>query len=122
VTTISPKLRKGIPEILPLLKEQNPDLDDRLERQQVNEKAVNQAGASCVTCGTKTGPFNADHKDPLAVEFLSTGTIDKTKMRSVEAVQSQCAGCSNKQGGELRKITRKVIEQIKAKNNAQSGQ
>ena len=85
-------------------------------------QAVNQSNASCVTCGTKKGPFNADHKDPLAVEHLSKGTIDKTKMRSVGAVQSQCKDCSNKQGGELRKVTRVANEKIKEKNNAQPGQ
>jgi RHS repeat-associated protein len=75
--------------------------------------AVNQTGASCITCGATQGPFNADHKTPLAVEFLSTGVIDKTKMRSVEAVQSQCKTCSNIQGGKLRQVTQKANKTVK---------
>jgi hypothetical protein len=57
----------------------------------------------------------------LAVEQLTTGTIDKTKMRSVEAVQPQCRGCSNKQGGTLRKITGDANKKIIQKNNGKSG-
>ncbi len=56
--------------------------------------AVNQIGARCATCGTDQGPFIADHKNVLVIEHISTGTIDKKKMRSLNAVQSQCAGCS----------------------------
>jgi RHS repeat-associated protein len=82
-------------------------------------KAVNQPGSQCVTCGTTVGPFNADHITPLSVEQLSTGTIDKKNMRSTKAVQSQCVNCSNVQGGEVRKATQKVQEQLKNKQNGQ---
>jgi RHS repeat-associated protein len=78
-------------------------------------KAVNQTNAKCATCGTTQGPFNADHIVPLSIEHLSTGTIDKTSMRSVKVVQSQCKDCSNEQGGNLRQVTREANQKIKKK-------
>ena len=67
--------------------------------------AVNQPGSTCATCGTTKGPFVADHKNPLAIENISTGTIDKKKMRSLNAVQPQCEGCSNHQSQQVRKAS-----------------
>lgn len=40
-------------------------------------------------------------------------------MRSLEAVQSQCKDCSNKQGGHLRNATQKANKEIKKKNNGE---
>jgi hypothetical protein len=42
--------------------------------------------------------MNADHKDPLVMEYYRNGEIDKTKMREKSAVQPQCPTCSNRQG------------------------
>ena len=59
-------------------------------------------GQPCVDCGAVGGTQRADHKTPLAVEYYSTGQIDKQKMKSLDAVQPQCATCSNKQGAALK--------------------
>jgi RHS repeat-associated protein len=85
-------------------------------------KAVNQTNAQCATCKTTKGPFVADHKTPLAVEHLSTGTVNKVQMRSLSAVQSQCKTCSSKQGGQLRQVTQKANKTIKNNTNDTSSQ
>jgi RHS repeat-associated protein len=84
-------------------------------------KAANQSGATCATCGTTEGPFVADHKTPLAIEHISTGTIDKKKMRSVDAVQSQCEGCSLDQSSKVRKASQQANQIIKKNQNGKSG-
>ena len=53
----------------------------------------------------------ADHKKPLVKEYYETGTIDKKKMRSVDAVQPQCPTCSAKQGADMSRYSK---EQKKA--------
>jgi RHS repeat-associated protein len=55
----------------------------------------------CVTCGTD-GKMYADHKTPLVVEQLKKGKIDRARMKSVDAVQSQCPTCSSRQGQYLK--------------------
>ena len=55
----------------------------------------------CVDCGTTTPSQIADHITPLVKEWYETGTIDKTFMRSLDAVQPQCPTCSAAQGGRL---------------------
>jgi len=57
----------------------------------------------CVDCGSQQARMYADHKLPLVVEKLTTGTINRTRMQSIDAVQPQCASCSGAQGYELRK-------------------
>ena len=51
-------------------------------------------GQPCVDCGTVAPTQVADHKTPLVVEYYTTGTIDKVKMKSIDAVQPQCPQCS----------------------------
>jgi hypothetical protein len=59
-------------------------------------------GKPCVDC-KKVGPVqHADHKKPLVEEHYETGTIDLVNMRSLNAVQPQCSGCSGAQGQRLR--------------------
>jgi RHS repeat-associated protein len=58
-------------------------------------------GKPCVTCGATTRKMVADHKNPLVQEWYETGTINKSRMRSVSAVQPQCPRCSAQQGGRL---------------------
>ncbi len=58
-------------------------------------------GKPCVDCGAVSPRQRADHIEPLVTEYYRTGTIDLAKMRSVEAVQPQCATCSARQGGFL---------------------
>ena len=58
-------------------------------------------GKPCVSCGEAKPKMVADHKTPLVKEHYQTGTIDKTKMKSTDAVQPQCPTCSAKQGAEM---------------------
>ena len=81
-------------------------------------RAVNQPGATCVTCGVSNVRMNADHITPLSIEFLTSGNIDATHMRSLEAVQPQCGNCSNAQGVTLRNITRVVNNQIRLRQSS----
>lgn len=62
-------------------------------------------GKACVDCGELTSKQIADHKTPLVKEYYETGTIDKAKMKSIDAVQPQCPTCSVKQGAEMRKYS-----------------
>jgi hypothetical protein len=62
-------------------------------------------GKACSTCGATGGKMVADHKNPLVKEHYETGSINKKNMRSVDAVQPQCATCSARQGGKLRKYS-----------------
>jgi RHS repeat-associated protein len=63
-------------------------------------------GQPCATCGA-TGQKNyADHKEPLVMEYYRTGSINKTNMRSPDAVQPQCPSCSNQQGGWLSRFSK----------------
>nr|WP_269746280.1 polymorphic toxin type 10 domain-containing protein [Leptospira kirschneri] len=62
-------------------------------------------GKACVDCGELTSKQIADHKNPLVKEYYETGTIDKAKMKSIDAVQPQCPTCSVKQGVEMRKYS-----------------
>ena len=67
-------------------------------------------GKPCVDCGKVTAKQYADHKDPLVKEYYESGTIDLTKMRSLNAVQPQCPACSNIQGGELSQYSKAMKE------------
>lgn len=58
-------------------------------------------GKPCVDCGAFSSKMYADHKKPLVEEYYETGKIDKSKMKSIEAVQPQCPTCSNQQGGKM---------------------
>lgn len=57
-------------------------------------------GKACVDCGKVTSKQVADHKKALVEEYYETGTIDKKRMRELDAVQPQCPTCSAKQGAE----------------------
>ena len=63
-------------------------------------------GKPCVDCGETKPTMVADHKTPLVKEHYETGTIDKTKMNSLDAVQPQCSTCSSKQGAEMSKYSK----------------
>ncbi|MDV7645026.1 RHS repeat domain-containing protein [Acinetobacter sp. PVC-6A] len=65
-------------------------------------------GKPCVDCGTNTSRQVADHKKPLVKEYYETGTIDKTRMRDLNAVQPQCPTCSAKQGAEMSRYSRQM--------------
>jgi len=69
-------------------------------------------GKPCVDCGQTASTMHADHKNPLVKEYYETGTIDKQRMRDVDAVQPQCPTCSNRQGAELSRYSKKKEERI----------
>ena len=69
-------------------------------------------GKPCVDCGALTPRQIADHKTPLVKEHYETGTIDKARMRSLDAVQPQCPSCSNKQGSEMSRYSRVMKDKL----------
>jgi RHS repeat-associated protein len=69
-------------------------------------------GKPCVDCGAVTPKQVADHKTPLVKEHYETGSIDKTRMRSTEAVQPQCPTCSNRQGAGMSRYSREMKENL----------
>ncbi|QKJ30363.1 RHS repeat-associated core domain-containing protein [Mucilaginibacter mali] len=68
-------------------------------------------GKPCVKCGAQDGKRIAGHKKALVKEYYETGKIDKKRMREVDAVQSECATCSPREGAEMSKYSK---EQKKA--------
>jgi hypothetical protein len=79
------------------------------------EQRASVQGQPCVDCGVVTPKQYADHKTPLVKEYYETGKIDVDKMRSVDAVQPQCPGCSNRQGAEMRKYSVEKKEELNLK-------
>jgi hypothetical protein len=72
-------------------------------------------GKPCVDCGKVTAKQVADHKTPLVQEHYKTGTIDKTQMRSLDAVQAQCPTCSARQGAAMSRYSQQQRALIKPK-------
>ena len=58
-------------------------------------------GKTCVKCGGTSTPMVAGHKKALVIEYHQTGTIDKQRMRSIDAIQPECKTCSAREGGML---------------------
>ncbi|ACY15442.1 SpvB/TcaC N-terminal domain-containing protein [Haliangium ochraceum] len=70
-------------------------------------------GKPCVDCGHIAPKQFADHKTPLVKEHYEIGSIDKTRMKEIDAVQPHCPTCSASQGGKLRQYSleqRKILE------------
>ena len=65
-------------------------------------------GKPCVTCGETAAKNVADHKLPLVQEHYTTGTINTTKMRYLEAIQPQCTTCSAQQGAQMSRYSREM--------------
>jgi len=63
-------------------------------------------GKPCVKCGTETPTQVAGHKKAIVEEYYETGTIDKKRMRSLDAVQSECPTCSAREGAEMSRYSR----------------
>ncbi|MBK9263682.1 MAG: hypothetical protein IPM54_28250 [Polyangiaceae bacterium] len=70
-------------------------------------------GKPCVDCGKVAPRQVADHKMPLVKEHYQTGNIDKTRMRSNDAVQPQCPTCSARQGAEMSQYSREQRQRLK---------
>jgi uncharacterized protein RhaS with RHS repeats len=65
-------------------------------------------GNPCVKCGAVGAKMIAGHKKALVEEYYETGTIDKARMRSVEAVQSECTSCSAQEGGMMSQFSKRM--------------
>ena len=77
-------------------------------------------GQPCATCGKDEGQKNvADHKKELVKEYYETGTIDKDRMRSKDAVQPQCEDCSRKQGKEMSDYSKRMKKIIKERTSSE---
>jgi RHS repeat-associated protein len=82
------------------------DVYKRPNNATTKEQRASVQGEACVSCGNKANKMVADHKKPLVQEHYETGTIDKNRMRSKDAVQPQCPTCSAKQGAEMSKYSK----------------
>ncbi|MBL8996487.1 MAG: hypothetical protein JNL44_04135, partial [Gemmatimonadetes bacterium] len=69
-------------------------------------------GKPCVKCGTETEKQVAGHKTALIDEYYATGTIDKTRMRSMDAVQPECPTCSAREGAEKSRLSRQKKKEL----------
>ena len=54
----------------------------------------------------------AGHKKALVEEYYETGSIDKQRMRSVDAVQSECPTCSAREGASMAKYSREKKREL----------
>ena len=72
-------------------------------------------GKPCVDCGAVTNQQVADHKDPLFLEWLRSGTIDRVRMRDPASVQPQCRKCSCRQGAFMSALSKKFKRLLGAK-------
>ena len=82
---------------------QRPAINEPYSRPNVNtaKQRASVQGQPCESCGQVAPRMNANHMDPLVVEYYRTGKIDVPRARSVEAVNPQCPTCSARQGGYL---------------------
>jgi YD repeat-containing protein len=58
----------------------------------------------------------AEMNSPLVKEYYQTDTIEKAHMRSVDAVNSHCATCSNLSGAELSRYSRRMKAKLGKKD------
>jgi RHS repeat-associated protein len=69
-------------------------------------------GKPCVKCGETTSVQRAGHKEALVKEHYETGSIDKTRMRSSDAVQPECPTCSNREGADMSRYSREMRKRL----------
>jgi RHS repeat-associated protein len=68
----------------------------------------------CAVCGTDDGGKRvAGHKQALVQEHYQTGTIDKKKMRALDAVRPECPTCSAREGAAMSRYSRMMKEALK---------
>ena len=76
------------------------------------EQRASVQGKPCSECGQAAPKMYANHKTPLVKEYYQTGTIDKTRMRSVGAVDGHCPSCSSATGGRLSHYSKQMKAKI----------
>jgi hypothetical protein len=69
-------------------------------------------GKPCVKCGGLADRQVAGHKRALVKEYYETGAIDKSHMRSPDAVQSECPTCSAREGADMVRYSRQKKEEL----------
>jgi RHS repeat-associated protein len=69
-------------------------------------------GKPCVKCGALTDKQVAGHKEALVKEHYETGTIDKQRMRSNDAVQPECPTCSAREGADMSRYSREMKKEL----------
>jgi len=69
-------------------------------------------GKPCVRCGETTPVQRAGHKTALVREHYETGSIDKARMRSPDAVQPECPTCSNREGAEMSRYSQEMRKKL----------
>ena len=111
VKFVKGKLPKGTGKTLPKI----PKITTPYKRPSgATTKAQREAvqGKPCIDCGKAAPKMHADHKKPLVEEYYETGTIDKTRMHQIDAVQPQCPQCSNAQGGRLSNYSKQMKKEL----------
>lgn len=74
-------------------------------------------GEPCVTCGVTDTKMVANHKYELVKEHYQTGTIDTKRMKSLNAVNSQCQTCSAQQGAAMSQYSKEMKKIIQQRTN-----
>jgi RHS repeat-associated protein len=67
-------------------------------------------GQPCAECGRAGPRMFADHKEALVKEYYRTGTIDRTRMKQIGAVQPHCPTCSSSEGGRMARYSNLIRE------------
>jgi hypothetical protein len=69
-------------------------------------------GRPCVHCGSVTERQVAGHRRALVREHYETGTIDRARMRALDAVQPECPACSTRDGAALSRYSQRMRKLI----------
>lgn len=69
-------------------------------------------GKPCVKCGEMTSKQVAGHKKALVEEYYETGAIDRDKMRSLDAIQSECPTCSAREGAAMANYSKQKKKEL----------
>lgn len=69
-------------------------------------------GRPCARCGVTTTRQVAGHRKALVEEYYETGTIDVQRMRSIDAIQPECPGCSAREGAAMSRYSRQMKKEL----------